>query len=227
MFRKPILLLTALYPALVIGDTDPRNSYAEVGFGVIMPSDASTEALTGSSGGVTFNNLRSNIEYDSATIWSLEYGRYLDKSVGLRMGVNYSSFKLKLKRLYGSGSYTYGGTTYNVSTSYNRSEITGSGVTFDNNVKILSLNIYKDFDRSSSDVTPFLGFGLGQADIENAKDNEMAYSFILGVNYDFSDKTYVSGRFQSTVISGPTDSVGLKYEDGDAQTLMVSVGTRF
>ena len=227
MLRKIILFTVASLPVAANAEITESQNYAEFGFGIITPSDASTEALTGSSGGVTFNNLRANIEYEDATIWSLEYGRQLDTRLGLRVGVNYSSFKLKLKRLYGSGSYTYSGTTYNVTTNYNRSEISGSGVTFDNNVKILSFNMYKDFNQENSDFQPFLGFGLGQADIENAKDKEMAYSLILGVNYELSDKTYIGGRFQNTSISGPTDSLGVKYEDAGAQTWMVTIGTRF
>jgi len=227
MTRIISLLWISLLPVVAMAETTSRESYAEFGLGLLVPSDASTEPLTGSSGGVTFNNLRANIEYDNATIWSIEYGRYIDSEIGLRAGVNYSSFKLKLKRLYGSGSYTYSGTTYNVTTNIDRSEIAGSGVTFDNNVKILSFNLYKDFNTENSNTKPYIGFGLGQADVENAKDKELAYSLILGVNYEISDKTYIGGRFQNTTISGPTDSLGVKYEDADAQTWMVTVGTRF
>ena len=228
LLRKILVLAMVIASPLALAQDLKKDSYAEFGIGLETISDASTKPLTGtsSSGAVTYNNLRANLEFDNAMRWSLEYGRYIDRGLGLRAGVSYSSFKAKLKRVYGTGSYSYNGNTYNISNSYDRSEL-DNAASFDITAKILSANLYKDFDQAESDFTPYIGLGLGLADIQNVKDKEMAFSLIVGFNYDLFDSTYIGGKFLSNKISGPTSSEGLKYEDLDSQTWSLQIGRRF
>ncbi len=43
----------------------------------------------------------------------------------------------------------------------------------------------------SNGLTPFVGFGLGQADIDNATDDETIISLTAGARYNLNDKAYV------------------------------------
>ena len=205
-----------------------KNNYAEIGLGLVIISDPSTEPLTGRSlnGDITYNNLRLNLESENATAWFLEYGLHINRSFGFRAGVNYSSFKGKLKRLYGTGSYTYNGTTYNVSNNYNRSEVTNAA-SFDIRFTVLSANLYKNFDQTDSNFTPYIGLGFGQADLNNTGGKENVSSFTVGFKYDIYDSTYIGGKFLYNKVSGPTNNDGLKYEDIDLKTWSLQIGRRF
>jgi len=80
---------------------------------------------------------------------------------------------------------------------------------------------------SVADFTPYFGLDLGLADIQNVKDKEMAFSLIVGFNYDLFDSNYIGGKFLSNKIFGSTSSEGLKYEDLDSQTWSLQIGRRF
>ena len=228
MTRFLLFFLIFFSSPLALAQDLKKDNYAEIGLGLVIISDPSTEPLTGTSpnGDITYNNLRLNLESENATAWSLEYGRHIDRSFGLRAGVNYSSFKGKLKRLYGTGSYTYNGTTYNVSNSYNRSEVTNAA-SFDTSIKILSANLYKDFDQADSNFTPYIGLGLGRADLNNTSGKENVSILTVGFKYDIYDSTYIGGKFLYNTVSGPTNNDGLKYEDIDFQTWLIQIGRRF
>ena len=206
-----LFLFIFLATPLAFAQDLKKDNYVEIGFGFVIPSDVSTEPYSGTSpsGDITYNNLRANIEYDNPIGWSFEYGRYIDKDLSLRAGLNYSLSKAKLKRIYGTGSYTYNGTTYNVSNSLNRSEVNNS-TSFDNNFKILSANLYKDFNQLDSNFIPYIGLGVGLADIEDTKDKEMVSK--RESYFRSADETF-GGKFIYNTVSGPTNNDGLKYED--------------
>lgn len=228
MIKYLVFLFIFLATPLAFAQDLKKDNYIEVGFGLLIPSDVSTEPYSGTSpsGDITYNNLSANIEYDHPIAWSFEYGRFIDKDLSLRAGLNYTLSKAKLKRIYGAGSYTYNGTTYNVNNSLNRSEVNNS-TSFDNNFKILSANLYKDFNQLDSNFTPYIGLGVGLADIEDTKDKEIVSNLIIGFNYDLYDKTYIGGKFLYNTVSGPTNNDGLKYEDIDFQTWLLHIGRRF
>ena len=228
MTKYLLFLFIFLATPLAFAQDFKKINYIEVGLGFLIPSDVSTEPYSGTSpsGDITYNNLRANIEYDHPIAWSFEYGRYFNKDLNLRAGLNYTLSKAKLKRIYGTGSYTYNGITYNISDSLDRSEA-NNAESFDNNFKILSANLYKDFNQLNLNFTPFIGLGIGLADIEDTKDKEMVSSLIVGFNYDLYDATYIGGKFLYNTVSGPTNNDGLKYEDIDFQTWLIQIGRRF
>ena len=228
MTRFLLFFLIYFSSPLALAQDMKKDNYVEIGLGLVIISDPSTEPLTGTSpnGDITYNNLRLNLESENATAWSFEYGRHIDRNFGLRTGVNYSSFKGKIKRIYGTGSYTYNGTTYNVSNSLNRSEVPNAA-SYDTSINILSANLYKDFDQADSNFTPYIGLGLGQADINNTSGKENVSSLTVGFNYDIYDSTYIGGKFLYNKVSGPTNNDGLKYEDINLKTWSLQIGRRF
>ena len=136
MTRFLLFFLIFFTSPLAFAQDLKKDNYIEIGFGFLVPSDVSTEPFTGTSpsGDITYNNLRGNIEYDNPIAWSFEYGRYFNKDLNLRAGLNYTLSKAKLKRIYGTGSYTYNGITYNISDSLDRYEA-NNAESFDNNFK--------------------------------------------------------------------------------------------
>ena len=88
------------------------------------------------------------------------------------------------------------------------------------------LNTYYDF-KTSTDFTPFVGFGIGLADIENAEDNAFAYSVSAGAKYNIDKNVYVGAKGAYTRIDGPTDQFGIEFKDIAVFSANVSVGYEF
>jgi opacity protein-like surface antigen len=87
-------------------------------------------------------------------------------------------------------------------------------------------NAYYDF-KNDSKFTPFVGFGLGVADIKNAKDNEFTYSLNAGAKYNIDKNVYVGAKAAYTNINGPADQLGLKYQNIEIYTANVALGYEF
>ena len=100
------------------------------------------------------------------------------------------------------------------------------GVSFDNDVKSYSLNAYYDF-KTNRTFTPYVGVGLGQADIENANDKEVSQSLYLGGRHSVNDQMYVGLKGAYTMIDGPTDKLGLSYDDITHKSVSLIVGYNF
>ena len=93
-------------------------------------------------------------------------------------------------------------------------------------MRIFSINGYYDFDFGSA-FTPYLGVGIGLADIENAKDIEFALNLSVGVNYAITQRAYLGVKGEYHRISGPTDKMGFDYDTIQAFSGLVTVGYRF
>ena len=72
-----------------------------------------------------------------------------------------------------------------------------------------------------------MGLGIGQVDIENAKDKELSTSLYLGARYFIDKNLYVGGKGTYTRANGPEDKLGIKYEDITQYGLTLSVGYQF
>jgi opacity protein-like surface antigen len=87
-------------------------------------------------------------------------------------------------------------------------------------------NAYYDIKNASA-FTPFIGFGVGMADIKNAKDNEFAWSASVGGKYNIDKNMYLGLKGSYTSVSGITDKIGLEYKDMDAYSAHALLGYQF
>ena len=74
---------------------------------------------------------------------------------------------------------------------------------------------------------PFLGAGIGQADIQNAKDKELAMSLYAGGRYSINENTYVGVKGTYMRVDGPEDKLGIKFDDITMYGITLSVGYQF
>jgi opacity protein-like surface antigen len=162
-------------------------------------------------------------KYDTDTGYGFEVGAIgLFDNQNLRLGISYGKTKIKLKSTTASG--TIGGDAGSLSIT--PAEWAAVGVNFDNDIKAYSLNGYYDFAKTDK-LTPFIGLGVGQVDIQNAKDKEFSTSLYLGARYSVNDNVYLGGKVNYTMINGPEDKLGIQYDDITQYGLTLSVGYLF
>ena len=121
--------------------------------------------------------------------------------------------------------------------SYTNAQIPSGFVTEKNNIlnglkktiKLYMVNTYYDFTNSTP-FTPYVGFGLGMADINATKDKEFAYSAIAGAKYNFNPNFYLGMKGSFTRVNAPTSTalgaeIGL--EDIDLKRADAVIGYEF
>lgn len=210
--------------------TTSFNSYAQVkGYiegqvNYTQVQDIDLKNFTGTiSNGRTFENLKGKLGYDSDIGYGVEFGvsEFLNKN--FRLGLSYGVNKIELKKATGVSGLSNGDP---LPSSATPQDVRGLGLNFDSNVKIYSLNAYYDFNNFNSFV-PFVGAGLGQTDILNAKDKELSKSLYLGAKYFMDKNIYVGGKGTYTMVDGPEDKNGMKYDDITLYAFTLSVGYQF
>ena len=208
---------------LVSADIKP---YFEGQFIYVDPHDASTTSMSGTVSGITYTNVRIDLEHDSDTTPGIEFGFYNFDNSNLRIGFSYTKPSIDLDTSTLSGTITDGTTTITGAVGITAADYATVGLDFDNDVKLYMVNGYYDFD-SSNNFKPFIGAGFGLADIDNAEDKEFTYAGMLGARYYINEQTYVGGKFTYSSIEGPKDKLGLSYEDIDFYTSTLSIGLEF
>ena len=88
------------------------------------------------------------------------------------------------------------------------------------------VNAYYDIKNSSA-FTPFVGLGIGMADVQNAKDNEFAWSASVGGKYNIDKNMYLGLKGSYTSVNGITDKIGIEYKDMDAYSVHALLGYQF
>jgi len=199
------------------------NMYIEGQLGM-HNADVSTSSYSGTAAGITFTNVKADMDFDTATSMGIEFGANMTDNV--RLGYAFSTMNLDFSSATISGTATDGSTTISGSGTINKSEFPSIGSTFDNKVKLFEAKVYYDFKGTGS-TTPFIGAGIGFADIENAEDMELALSITAGANFDISDSVYFGVNASLTSIQGPTDELGIGYEDISVTSGRLVVGKRF
>lgn len=199
--------------------------YIEANVGQTNISNVKTERYSGSINSYTWD-ASANIDYNKPTYWGFEIGANKPGDLPLRLGFAYTTMKAKFRQATLSGSISDGINTYSGSIPITRADLADLGLDFDNRINIYSVNAYYDFDTKSA-LRPYVGFGVGLADIQHAEDNEFVYSLHAGLNYDISKSTYLGARVGWYRISGPTDKLGVAYESVKATTYGINVGYRY
>lgn len=224
-------LLIPLLFALPLHAYAENNIYVEGQLNYNNPKDVSTKKYSGPDGyglGITFTDAELKNKYDSETDAGIEIGLANIADTNFRLGLSYTKTSFKLDKSTITGSVTNGVITY---ASPPALEVTSSqwselGLTFDNDVKLYMANAYYDFEIDEN-FKPFIGLGMGMADIENAKDKEFTYSGTVGARYFFNEKVYLGGKFAYSVINGPEDQFGIEYDDIDLYTTSLILGYEF
>ena len=212
--------------AATLADMKP---YIEAQINYMHPDDVSSNTLSAASthnGITTSASVSVKNEYDSETAAGVEFG--FSVSDNSRIGFAYTRPDFELDKITLTGTLTDGTTTLTDAGTFSRDQLATVGPidTFDNEVRLFTMNYYYDFDLSS-EIKPFLGFGVGIANIENAKDNELALSLHGGAKYYLDDKVYLGGKASYSQIQGPTDGFGFKYGDIDYYTATLAIGYEF
>lgn len=216
------LATSAILLALTVGTASASDFYIEGQLGSVDVKDVSTTPYSATASGLTFSNFKAGISYDSDTFLGVELGYNIAPNT--RVGLSYSSFSLNWNAITGSGTISDGTTTVNLSTTLNRGTLDNDGL-LDNSVKLMMANAYYDIDLGVATV-PFVGVGVGKADISNA-GNETAVSFSLGANFDVNDNSYFGLKYSRYSVNGPTDQLGVTYQDIKADAVNISYGYRF
>lgn len=199
--------------------------YAEGSVSRVQAQDA--DATTSASAGGFSASLDATLEFEDSIGFGAELGLGAIADTGLRLGVSITRFKAEFEGADVSGAIAFNGT--NLLAGAGRvtpDDLNNAGFTFDNTVKIYSVNSYYDFDFGSSFV-PYLGVGVGLTDIENAEDKEFTLSGYAGVNYAINENLYTGLRGSYHRINGPTDKIGLNYDDLGAWSTGIVFGVKF
>jgi opacity protein-like surface antigen len=165
------LLITVVFATVSTGalaaDLKP---YIEAQLGYAKLKDVETESFSGSVGGGTAT-LSAKGDFDNSFAGGAELGVGNIGASNFRLGASYTRMDFDMEKVTGSltttgvsgvanGTYTADITRY----------IRDAGISLDNRVNLYMANAYYDFKNESS-FTPFLGVGMGMADVQNAKDN--------------------------------------------------------
>lgn len=229
MNTSKLLIALLLTSSSVFADIKP---YIEGQLIYINPDDVDgSYSESASLSGLTLTgNLKGELEYDSEVDGGFEIGFKLQDNH--RFGFSYSQpdFEFKKMDLTASISLTDGITTITESASgeVTRAELASLGVEnlLDNEVKLYMLNYYYDFNAQES-FRPFIGAGLGLADIDNAKDKEITYGIYAGAKYYFVENAYLGAKYTFSTINGPTDKNNIQYDDIDSHAGSLLIGFEF
>ena len=219
MKKYKIILLSLMFGT---GSVFAATPYIEGQVSFTEVDDVDTNTYSDTVAGSAVVGKLTN-KYDADTGYGFEVGANgLFDNQNLRLGISYGKTKIKLKSTTASG--TVDGSAGSLSIT--PAEWAAVGVNFDNDITSYSLNAYYDFTKTDK-LTPFIGLGVGQADIQNAKDKELSTSLYLGARYSVNDNVYVGGKVNYTMINGPEDKLGIQYDDITTYGLTMSIGYIF
>jgi opacity protein-like surface antigen len=216
-------LALAVITAVASSSALAGNMYVEGQLGM-HSVDVSTKSYSGTAAGITFTNVKADMDYDTATSMGVELGAYMTDNI--RLGYAFTTMNADFDSATISGTATDGTTTISGSGTIKKSDFPSIGSTFDNKVKLYEVKGYYDFVGEGA-TTPFIGAGIGFADIENAKDMELAMSLTAGVNVDIAEDVYMGISGSLTSIQGPTDELGIEFDDMTVTSGRIVIGKRF
>lgn len=222
---KKILIFLFTFSLLCLQSVKSQDFYIEGHINYNQVDDVDVDNV-GTFDGLTFSSMDASLDYDSDIGLGLEVGTVNVSDSNLRIGLSYSETKIELKKASGTGTVTDGSTTVDFAVSATKAELDEVGLSFENDVEFYSLNAYYDLDTNRS-FTPYLGVGLGQADIENANDKELSKSLYLGGRQSINDNMYLGIKGSYTIIDGPSDKLNISYDDITVKSLSLIVGYNF
>ncbi len=220
--RKILLLLALISSSALAAELKP---YLEGQLGFASLDDVDTK-LNGAIGGGTAT-ASAKIKYDHSVSGGFEIGANNVGIENLRIGASYNRMKFDMDKVTGSITTT-GVTGFDNGTLTGdiTSTVRSAGISLDNSVNLYMANAYYDIKNASA-FTPFVGLGMGMANIQNAKDNEFAWSASVGGKYNIDKNMYLGLKGSYTSVNGITDKIGLEYKDMDAYSAHALLGYQF
>ncbi len=220
--RKILLLLALISSSALAAELKP---YLEGQLGFASLDDVDTK-LNGAIGGGTAT-ASAKIKYDHSVSGGFEIGANNVGIENLRIGVSYNRMKFDMDKVTGSITTT-GVTGFENGTLSGdiTSTVRSAGISLDNSVNLYMANAYYDIKNASA-FTPFVGLGMGMANVQNAKDNEFAWSASVGGKYNIDKNMYLGLKGSYTSVNGITDKIGLEYKDMDAYSAHALLGYQF
>ena len=219
----PFVFLGALS---LLSSQASADYFIEGELGLFNKSDVATEAVNGEILGVTFANAALNIDYRSELNMGLEIG-YQEDFGQLRWSLSYNTANFEWTSLRGSGLVSTAGDTYDLTQVSVPRAVLNDVISFDNKTSVALFNGYYNFAPWSS-FDPYFGLGIGVAKMSNANNLELATAVTLGVNYYLPlSQTYVGVKYRSFLIKGPSDTLGLVYDDISANSISAVLGYKF
>ena len=216
---------TALLVFPSLANSQSFSPYIEGQLGRTQVQDADGATTVSGSGFNAAVNV--TLEYDASISYGAEVGFRNIGGTGIRAGLSFNTLKAKFDKGTVSAALSHNGTVVaSGAASFTKADAEAAGVDLDNNVNTYSLNAYYDFDIGGK-FAPYVGAGVGIADIEHADSNELALSLHAGANYAFTDKIYAGLKASYHRVEGPTDKFGINYDDVTAYTVGVVLGYRF
>ena len=220
--RKILLLLALISSSALAADL---KLYIEGQLGRSSLKDADIKPFSGSIDDKTIDQATAKIEYDHSVSGGFEIGANNVGIENLRIGASYNRMKFDMDKVTGSISGTSGGGSLDLTGDITE-VVKGLNVALDNSVNLYMANAYYDIKNASA-FTPFVGLGMGMANIQNAKDNEFAWSASVGGKYNIDKNMYLGLKGSYTSVNGITDKIGLEYKDMDAYSAHALLGYQF
>ena len=221
--RKILLLLALISSSALAADL---KLYIEGQLGRSSLKDADIKPFSGSIDDKTIDQATAKIEYDHSVSGGFEIGANNVGIENLRIGASYNRMKFDMDKVTGSIDGFVGVDTFNAGPGDITEAVKSLNVALDNSVNLYMANAYYDIKNASA-FTPFVGLGMGMANIQNAKDNEFAWSASVGGKYNIDKNMYLGLKGSYTSVNGITDKIGLEYKDMDAYSAHALLGYQF
>jgi opacity protein-like surface antigen len=220
--RQILLLLALISSSALAAELKP---YLEGQLGFASLDDVDTKLSGAIGGGIATASAK--IEYDHSVSGGFEIGADNVGIENLRIGVSYNRMKFDMDKVTGTITTTeVAGFDDGTLTGDITSTVRSGGISLDNSVNLYMANAYYDIKNASA-FTPFVGLGVGMANIQNAKDNEFAWSASVGGKYNIDKNMYLGLKGSYTSVNGITDKIGLEYKDMDAYSAHALLGYQF
>lgn len=208
---KKILLAVALTAYTTTAFAADLKPYIEGSVGYSRPDDAKISFVDDDGNG----SYRAN--YDNDVNYGLEIGASNVLNPNIRLGAQFIKYQFDQK----SGSTTFGDGTIEADDQSDFEKM---------KAKVYLLNAYYDFNNTSK-ITPFIGLGMGAADVDGAKNNEFSWATHLGGKYNFNDNLYLGLKGSYLRINGGdiecNTVTNCKAQDADVISGNVLLGLQF
>jgi len=226
MNMKKLLTATALITAISATATAiAATPYVEGALGYAKARDVDTDAYNSSGPGFTRSETY-KLDYDSSAMYGAEFGFKDVLMPNLRIGASIATMKFDLKSAQLDTITTSGTVITTDRGTLSAAEVAAEGLNFNSRINLYMLNAYYDFKNTTA-FTPFVGFGVGLADIRQAKDQKFAYVVNAGAKYNIDKNMYLGAKAAYTRINGPTDEFGISYHNLAVYSANVMVGYEF
>jgi opacity protein-like surface antigen len=205
---KKVLLTAVLTALTTTAFADDLKPYIEGSLGYAKTDDARISFIDDNG---TTANYRAN--YDNDINYGVEIGVKNLLHPNIRLGAQYIKYQFDQK----SGINTLADGTTEADDELAKMK-----------ANVYLVNAYYDFNNATK-LTPFVGLGMGTADVDGNKDNEFSWAAHLGGRYNFDDNLYLGLKGSYLRINGGDVNCDSRCNgaDGDIYSGNVSLGYQF